>query len=71
MIGKPNDLCRFTGKRNNPYENKVKNLVKSGYIEKQIVNILISEGYNRIMSNNRHMIRKVIKENNLIIDIYR
>ena len=31
--------------RYNSYENKVISLVKDGYIEKQIVDILIAEGY--------------------------
>ena len=70
IIGNPKDLCKFTVKINNPYEDKVINLVNAGYIEKQIVNILISDGYNRTMSNARHMIRKVVKDNNLIINKY-
>ena len=45
-------------------------LVKDGYIEKQIVDILIVEGYKLSKSNARHMIRKVVKNNNLNIKKY-
>lgn len=68
--GNPNDLCKHSRKRNNPYETKVINLIKNGYIEKQIVDILLSEGYKLSTSNARHMIRKVVKDNNLIINKY-
>lgn len=72
ISGNPNDLCKDIRKRYryNPYENRVINLVESGYIEKQIVNILISEGYKLSISNARHMIRKVVKDNNLNINKY-
>ena len=43
-------------------------LVKDGYIEKQIVDILIAEGYKLSKSNARHMLRKVVKNNNLNIN---
>ena len=68
--GNPNDLCKNIRRRYNPYENRIINLVESGYIEKQIVNILISEGYRLSISNARHMIRKVVKDNNLNINKY-
>ncbi|KAI3345096.1 transposase [Clostridium botulinum] len=68
--GEPNDLCKHPRKRNNPYENKVINLIENGYIEKQIVDILLSEGYKLSRSNARHMIRKVIRDNNLMINKY-
>lgn len=68
--GEPSDLCKHTRKRNNPYENRVINLIKNGYIEKQIVDILLSEGYKLSTSNARHMIRKVVRDNNLNINKY-
>lgn len=37
------------------------NLIEIGNIERQIVEILISDGYKLSRSNARHMIRKVIK----------
>ncbi len=40
------------------------------YIEKQIVNILLSEGYKHSISNARYMIRKAVKDNNLNINKY-
>ena len=70
ISGNPNNLCKDTRKRYNPYEDKIINLIKSGYIEKQIINILISEGYKLSISNARHMIRKVVKDNNLNINKY-
>ena len=57
-------------KIDNPYENRVINLIKNGYIEKQIVDILLYEGYKLSISNARHMIRKVAKDNNLNINKY-
>lgn len=68
--GDPNDLCKNDRKRNNPYENRIINLIETGYIEKQIVDILLSEGYKLSTSNARHMIRKVVKDNNLKINKY-
>ena len=68
--GNPKDLCKHMRKRTNPYENRVISLIEAGYIEKQIVDTLLSEGYNRSKSNARHMIRKVIKDNNLKINKY-
>ena len=68
--GNPNDLCKLIRRRSNPYKNRIINLVESGYIEKQIVDILISEGYRLSISNARHMIRKVVKDNNLNINKY-
>ncbi|WP_428817971.1 helix-turn-helix domain-containing protein (plasmid) [Clostridium butyricum] len=68
--GEVNDLSKHSRKRNNPYENRVISLIKIGYIEKQIVDILLSEGYKLSKSNARHMIRKVVKENNLKINKY-
>lgn len=68
--GDPNDLCKHSRKRNNSYETKVINLINNGYIEKQIVGILLSEGYKLSTSNARHMIRKVVKDNNLTINKY-
>lgn len=68
--GEPNNLCKHSRKRNNPYETKVINLIKNGYIERQIVDILLSEGYKLSTSNARHMIRKVVKDNNLTINKY-
>lgn len=68
--GDPNDLCKHSRKRNNSYETKVINLINNGYIEKQIVDILLSEGYKLSTSNARHMIRKVVKDNNLTINKY-
>ena len=59
--GDPADLCKQSKKRYNKYENRIINLIRSGYIEKQIIDILISEGYNLSRSNGRHMIRKVVK----------
>lgn len=37
-------LYKHVRNRYTPYENKIINWVKYGYIEKQIVDILISEG---------------------------
>lgn len=68
--GEPNDLCKHPRERNNQYENRVINLIGAGYIEKQIVDILLSEGYKLSTSNARHMIRKVVKDNNLNINKY-
>lgn len=68
--GNPNELCEYYRKIDNPYENRVVNLIKTGYIEKQIVDILLSEGYKLSTSNARHMIRKVTKDNNLNINKY-
>lgn len=68
--GNPTDLCKQIRRTYTPYENRIINLVESGYIEKQIVNILISEGYRLSISNARHMIRKVVKDNNLNINKY-
>lgn len=70
ISGNPNDLCKDIRKRYNPYENRVINLVESEYIEKQIVNILISECYKLSISNARHMIHKAVKDNNLNINKY-
>lgn len=42
--GEPNNLCKYSRKINNSYETKLINLVSNGYIEKQIVDILLSEG---------------------------
>lgn len=66
--GEVHNLCKHSRKRNNPYKNRVISLIKIGYIEKQIVDILLSEGYKLSKSNARHMIRKVVKENNLKIN---
>lgn len=68
--GEANDLSKHSRKRNNPYENRVINLTDMGYIEKQIVDILLSEGYKLSNSNARHMILKVVKENSLSINKY-
>ncbi|MBZ0312631.1 transposase [Clostridium butyricum] len=68
--GEVHNLCKHSRERNNPYENRVISLIKIGYIEKQIVDILLSEGYKLSKSNARHMIRKVVKENNLKINKY-
>ena len=70
ISGNPNDLFKDIRKRYSPYENRLIDLVESGYIEKQIINILISEGYKLSLSNARHMIRKVVKDNNLNINKY-
>lgn len=70
IIGNPMKLYKHVRNRYNPYENKIINWVKDGYIEKQIVDILISEGYKLSKSNARHMIRKVVKNNNLNINKY-
>ncbi|WP_154240235.1 helix-turn-helix domain-containing protein [Paraclostridium sordellii] len=66
--GEVHNLCKHSRKRNNPYENRVISLIKIGYVEKQIVDILLSEGCKLSKSNARHMIRKVVKENNLKIN---
>lgn len=68
--GEVHNLCKHSRKRNNPYKNRVISLIKIGYIEKQIVDILLSEGCKLSKSNARHMIRKVVKENNLKINKY-
>lgn len=68
--GEVHNLCKHSRERNNPYENRVISLIKIGYIEKQIVDILLSEGYKLSKINARHMIRKVVKENNLKINKY-
>lgn len=68
--GNPYDLCKQSRKRYNKYENRIIDLIKSGYIGKQIIDILISEGYNLSRSNARYMIRKVAKDNNLDINKY-
>ena len=70
IIGNRKDLYKHIGYSYNPYENKVISLVKDGYIEKQIVDILIAEGYKLSKSNARHMIHKVVKNNNLNINKY-
>lgn len=59
--GESLDLCKHSRKIHNPYEKRVINLIEIGNIEKQIVEILISDGYKLSRSNARHMIRKVIK----------
>ena len=68
--GNPYDLCKHLRKRYNPYENRIISLIIDGYIEKQIIDILITEGYNLSRSNARHMIRKIVKDNNLNINKY-
>ena len=68
--GEVHNLCKHSRKINNLYENRVISLIRIGYIEKQIVDILLSEGYKLSKSNARHMIRKVVKENNLKINKY-
>ena len=45
-------------------------MVKYRYAEKQIFDILIAEGYKLSKSNARHMISKVVKNNNLNINKY-
>ena len=70
IIGNPMKLYKHVRNRYNPYENKIINWVKDGYIEKQIVDILISEGYKLSKSNARHMIRRVVKNNKLNINKY-
>lgn len=68
--GDPYDLCKHLRKRHNPYENRIINLISDGCIEKQIIDILITEGYSLSRSNARHMIRKIVKDNNLNINKY-
>ena len=68
--GEVHNLCKHSRKRNNPYENRVINLIERGYIEKQIVEILLLEGYKLSKSKARHMIRKYIEDNNLNINKY-
>ena len=71
ITGSPNDLCKnIRAKRYNPYENRVISLVKNGYIEKQIVDILMLEGYKLTVSSARHMIQRVVKANKLKINKY-
>ena len=68
--GNPDDLCKHMRKTTNPYENRIINLIEAGYIEKHIVDTLLSEGYKLSRINARHMIRKVVKDNNLKINKY-
>lgn len=69
-LGNPYDLCKHLRKIHNPYENRITNLIDDGCIEKQIIDILITEGYKLSRSNARHMIRKIVKDNDLNINKY-
>ena len=69
--GNPYNLCKDTRKRTNPYEERVISLVKQGYIQKEIIDILKADGYTRTVSNTRYMINKVIRDNQLVVNKYR
>ena len=71
LTGKPEQLCKRTRqRRTDSYENRIILLLSQGYIQKQIVDTIIEEGYNQSYSAARHLVNRVIKRNKLEVNKY-
>lgn len=71
LTGDSGKRCRFNVNiKKNAYEPWIIELVQKGYIQKQIADILITNGYNCTYHNARRSVQKVVKENELIINKY-
>lgn len=71
LNGDPEQICKHTRqRREDPFEKRIITLVSQGYIQKQVIETIFSEGYDKSYSAARHLVNRVIQRNHMEVNKY-